>query len=563
MKQSRLCLERTIRQMRALQQTERNLLVMSDFHISEGFDETEGRWSINEDFFFDDQFARLLQFADRQRARHYGDAPWRLILNGDIFDFRQVGVPREGELEPDIAQVQAKEAKIARQKQKAMSRCEKAFGPGPSRLMSRWRVSRVYQGHPGFFQALAWFVARGNQVVFIKGNHDIEMHWLKVQMGLKHQLAEAYAKARTGGLYELDWAKLPKEFGRAEKDRVFFLPWNYYEPGRVYIEHGQQFRSDDSEAHVLWPMLPWDEKMLEFTWGDLFGRYVVNKFEELFPLIDNMKPHSKGAEWLIRKGIPQFLARGNFWGDLKSLFGKLGSALGGLRCVFEKNWNHWKKFEEFAAEREAELGEYGEQIGLDAACATALEKLKRSPKLRSKWLMPGWFIIRLFEGGALVLLSWLAIGFLRVLWRIGAGANILALVSATLVRSAAGLIVGAVGLWGLKRAMQRPEERLMNEALQIHKALHEHGKSVKYVFLGHDHNAYIKRLDAELAKKHDIAIQDRFYANSGTWTAVITHETELVHNAQQFAFLRLVGDTAQLMRWNDSGGSWEPVVLQH
>jgi len=109
MEQSRIYLERTIRQLEILGQERRNLLVVSDLHLSEGFDEAEGVWSINEDFFFSDQFTRFLQFAERQRARHDG-APWRLILNGDVFDFRQVGVPRDDRVKQEIRERRKLEA---------------------------------------------------------------------------------------------------------------------------------------------------------------------------------------------------------------------------------------------------------------------------------------------------------------------------------------------------------------------------------------------------------------------------------------------------------------------
>jgi hypothetical protein len=44
---------------------------------------------------------------------------------------------------------------------------------------------------------------------------------------------------------------------------------------------------------------------------------------------------------------------------------------------------------------------------------------------------------------------------------------------------------------------------------------------------------------------------------------VIVYEAELVQNARQFSFVRMIGDIAHLMRWNDGGGTWEPIVLQY
>lgn len=561
MESSRAYLDKVIRQLEELRQEKRNLLVVSDLHLGEGFDEAEGIWSINEDFFFDDQFARFLQFANRQRARHSG-APWRLICNGDIFDFRQVGVPRDGETAPDVLEVREKEASRAGSHQTGLSASEKVYGPGTSRLMSGLRADLVYQGHKGFFQALSWFVARGNELVFVKGNHDLELHWPKTQASIKRLLTDAYAEARAGvdGRYDLDWAELPEKFGLAERKRIFFLPWNYYEPGRVYIEHGQQFHGTDSQAHILWPVLPWDENALELSLGELFGRYFVNQLEALFPLMDNMKPFSKGVNWVLNKGIPRLLAGGNLWNGLKELWKQLWHALKGAARIYEKNRKHRSSFPKFDRERQAELEEYGERAGLGAACVRALDALKSPPQLRSRGLVWGWLAIRLLEVAGILLLLLALLAALSALALIGAGVAILGLKKAMLVCSALGWIGAAVMRW-LKLKMQRPEEHLMGKATQIHQVLHDHGKGVKYVILGHDHNAHFQRLDTDLAHKYDVSVKDCFYANSGTWTAVIVHDEELVRNARQFALVRVLGDTAHLMRWNDGGGTWEPSVL--
>ncbi|UCC61946.1 MAG: hypothetical protein JSV36_14290 [Anaerolineae bacterium] len=564
MEQSRVYLDKTVRQLEMLRREQRNLLVVSDLHLSEGFDEAEGLWSINEDFFFDDQFARCLQFAQRQRAR-YGGAPWRLILNGDIFDFRQVIVPRDDQVKQEIREKRLLEKRrtsattepAPSEEVYHLSLTEKNYGPGTSRVMSSWRVDRVYQGHKGFFQVLAWFVACGNELVFIKGNHDIELHWLKVQMGIKRQLCEAYEAAQDGGLYDLDWQGLPNALGRAELDRVYFLPWNYYEPKRVYIEHGQQFHSTDSEAYILWPVLPPEENELELTLGDLFGRYFVNKLEELFPLMDNMKPFSKGMQWVLNKGIPSRLREGNLSGDLVELWAQLWNALRGARLIFEKNR---AELVEFGQQRQDELKEYGDHAGLGADCALELEALKSPPQLRSKRLIWRWLAVRALEVFGVLLLLLAVVIALSAAVLVGAGVAFLGLKKAMMIYSAIGW-VGAAVTRGLKLKMQRPDETLAKKALEMHRVLHRHGKDVKYVFMGHDHNAAFQRLDAALSREYGLSVEDCFYVNSGTWTAVIVHDQELVPNATQFAFIRLVGDTAHLMRWNDAGGSWEPIVL--
>ena len=543
MEQSKVYLDRTLRQLKILSQAERNLLVVSDLHLSEGFNEAEGLWSVNEDFFFSNQFARFLQFAEQQKKNRYGDAPWRLILNGDVFDFRQVGVPRDEQTEKEIRNMRSLEASRNPKGSQVLSTNEKKYGPGTSRLMSHWRVKRVHQGHRGFFQALAWFVACGNELVFIKGNHDIELHWFKVQMAIKSQLRDAYDDARRGGLYELDWENLPESLGRAELARIFFLPWNYYEPRRVYIEHGQQFHASDSEAHILWPVLPSDENLLELTLGDLFGRYLVNKLEELFPLMDNMKPFSKGLSWVLHNGIPLLLAKGSLVSGLTALLAHLKDAIEGVFLIREKTRKHGQSPSDFDEKRQAELAEYGDRMGLGADCARDLDKLKTQPQLRVGLSST---VLRLLVTVAVALLALaVATGLLAL-----AGLNVL--LSILVILGAA----VALGTWRLKLEMLRPEKYLKDTAQEIHEVLLKHNKPVKYVIMGHDHHAFLTRLDDELKHK-----EGHFYVNSGTWTALIVHEAELVQNARQFSFVRVLDDTAHVMRWNDGGGSWEPIAL--
>jgi len=604
---SKRYLDRVSQQMQQLQQAKRNLLVVSDFHLSEGFRQDEGLWSINEDFFFDGPLARFLQFAEAQRAQHAG-APWRLICNGDILDFRQVGLPRDGQAAPGVTAIRAREAARRQAVRAGLSESEQLYGPGTSPLMSGLRVDLVYQGHPGFFQALAWFIARGNEVVFIKGNHDVELHWPKVQASIKRLLEQAYAEGRGEhpACYGLDWSGLPAMFDLAARRRVFFLPWNYYEPGRVYIEHGQQFHATDSQQYILWPVLPWDENELELSLGELFGRYFVTQLETLFPLVDNMKPFSKGISWVLARGIPWLLSTRSLWEGLKELGSQFGRALRGALHIYAKNRRHLDCLKqiarqnrrygespppdlthlrgsvescgaayevpasrpravagqqdadalaslvEFEARRRAELEQYGAQSGLGASCACRLDALKSLPQLRSRRLL--WELVGkplLMGIGALVLAVglWAVLTFLLALhW----------LLAALMVLSLAAVMVS----WLLKVQMVRPQDHLMEKAADIHRVLQQHGKGVRYVLMGHDHHAHLERLDTHARYGRDLHDGPCYYVNSGTWTALVVHDPELVRDARQFSFVRLQGDVAHVMRWNDGSGAWEPVVLR-
>ena len=65
-----------------------NLLIVSDLHLSEGRHPQTKKFSRNEDFFFDEEFSRFLDY--HQQHPQENRKPWHLIINGDFLDFLQV-----------------------------------------------------------------------------------------------------------------------------------------------------------------------------------------------------------------------------------------------------------------------------------------------------------------------------------------------------------------------------------------------------------------------------------------------------------------------------------------
>jgi hypothetical protein len=64
-----------------------NYLFVSDFHIAMGADPDHKIFNPREDFYYDDEFARFLRWADASRE---GKLPWELVFVGDCFDFLPV-----------------------------------------------------------------------------------------------------------------------------------------------------------------------------------------------------------------------------------------------------------------------------------------------------------------------------------------------------------------------------------------------------------------------------------------------------------------------------------------
>ncbi len=266
--------------------TPENLIVLSDLHINEGWLEDEGKYSPREDFFYARPFFDLLRHYEELRSTppHTG-SPWQLILNGDTFDFEQVmDLPSAGaELEAVCGvTTYAELGERAR------------FGLGTSEPEGCWRIRRIARGHPLFFAALGWFVAHGNRILMLKGNHDAELYWPGVQETLRREVLEAYRRYRR----QHPDAPPLEESGVAE--RIEFEPWFYYDSRyHIYVEHGNQYEPTNRYADPLCPVEPGDANTLALPQGMLFTRYVLNRLEEDFPYTDNVRPITRALPWML------------------------------------------------------------------------------------------------------------------------------------------------------------------------------------------------------------------------------------------------------------------------
>lgn len=171
-----------------------NLLVLSDLHLGEVLDEAGALRRSRE-------LSELLEFYAEECV---GGRPWRLVLAGDVLDFVHARVDDR----PDRADLVGKERALV----------------DLDHIVSSRRVP---------FAALAAFVARGHELVILRGNHDAELHWPEVQERLVEHLV------RLG----------------ADRSRIQFSPWFWHEPSFAYIEHGNQYDRFCSFEHVLEPTL--------------------------------------------------------------------------------------------------------------------------------------------------------------------------------------------------------------------------------------------------------------------------------------------------------------------
>lgn len=242
------------------------LIIISDLHLSEGWNPKTKRLSRNEDFFFDLNFQRFLQHLAQKAER--GGFRYKLIINGDFVDFLQfTSVPEGEDIDGEV-----------------ITKRERELGLGASPKKTLWKLNILMKGHWIFFNALKEFISRGNEAIIIPGNHDIEWVIPEVQRGFIDKLSD----------------DVPQDKKVEFQQKVSFLQWFYYDPKlSVFVEHGCQYDDLNSFDYFLCPYRK--EGTMDLPAGSFFVRYLFNRVERDYPFADNMKPMSKFIVWALCK----------------------------------------------------------------------------------------------------------------------------------------------------------------------------------------------------------------------------------------------------------------------
>jgi UDP-2,3-diacylglucosamine pyrophosphatase LpxH len=185
-------------------------------------------------------------------------------------------------------------------------------------VQSLMKLRNIMNSHPNVFRVLGWFIAKDqNRIVILPGNHDVDLFWHAVRCELRTRIDE-FA-------------------GVAAGDRLVFHLGRVYRPAvmpSVWIEHGHQldvnnnFFLDNEErwSEASPPILDGadGEKRLMACVGTQFLADYLNKIDQTYPFVDNVKPFSKFvkmflvASALFRIGTPVRIAIAA-WGILRFL----------------------------------------------------------------------------------------------------------------------------------------------------------------------------------------------------------------------------------------------------
>lgn len=224
-------------------------IIVSDLHLGAGQAEAGNRL---EDFTSDAAFAGLVQSLIEESEA--AQREMELIFAGDTFEFLQVPALDEGEtFDPTVRY---------RPEQYAAS----------DEVSSAAKMSLIVAGHVLFFAALRAFLhaeAPRRTVTFIKGNHDVNLHWAGVQEVIRHTV-----EASSGP--------------RAEC--LSFVERRIAREG-IYVEHGNQYaerinRFPDFEE----PHDPQSPEQLYLPPGSGFVLGFLNAMEREHYWLDGVKP---------------------------------------------------------------------------------------------------------------------------------------------------------------------------------------------------------------------------------------------------------------------------------
>ena len=459
-------------------------LVVSDLHLRGGFENPTERL-----YHFDEEFADFLRYYRLNRAK---GRPWTLIIGGDFIEFLYI---------TDLPDPNDRLLRGA-----TFAESELRFGAGTESLKSRWKLDRILRAsHPQLLLALARFVAEGNRIVVLRGNHDLEMFWPEVQDHFRRLIAEHH----------------PNEFSymamkEAAAERVQFPQWFWYVPNLFYVEHGCQYDPFCATEHVLNPLVPGSPTRVQLSIAELAIRYFTNQMKTINAMAaENIMSVSEYIGWVV--------------GGNLSILPRVARLYGGMvRRVLAKAGRPDPQAERVVREEnDRRIAAVDARFGLPSGTAAKVNEMRARPVMRSAMATARFLALDLIATG--LILATVLVGLL--IWypaRIG----LLAMVGAAAVL---GLII-YVGALRFRRIAETAQLRHTAERLaNLFK--------VPYVILGHSH----------AAGTWPVA-NGTTYVNVGTWVPV--------SDDAFFVYFAAAGEGSErqcrLWRWNKRRREPEP-----
>ncbi|MCC6277955.1 MAG: metallophosphoesterase [Oligoflexia bacterium] len=269
----------------------KHTVILSDIHLADA--EPPHRYNPywkrfkRPKYFVDKHFKSFLEYI----AQRFNE-PIELIFNGDIFDFDSVmALPQNPQIH--------------------VNPLEKLRGLSAEEAKSQFKIRVILNDHIIWVTALREFILNGHRVIFVIGNHDIELHWPAVQKEL------------------IDALQLPLD----KRDQVRFCEWFYISNNDTLVEHGNQY---DAYCLCQNPINPLIRKGLKsyvrLPFGNLAGRFMLNGMGLMNPHVDSSFIKASLFEyfvWYFKYVVrtQPFLVFTWLWGAIVTLIYSVGEGL--------------------------------------------------------------------------------------------------------------------------------------------------------------------------------------------------------------------------------------------
>ncbi|HEX2867266.1 MAG TPA: hypothetical protein VHO03_09505 [Ignavibacteriales bacterium] len=273
----------------------REIYVVSDLHITQI--RNNGKPPSPLDKPTDDAFIGFMKYLTRKVMPGHG----MLIINGDFIDFLRItGLP---ETDADFLMWKGILGKIGIKRsvdslKASISKKEIKYGLNTDDFKSVWKLYVVSREHPAVFYSLMQWIEKGNRLIIVKGNHDLEFYWPAVRNTMRLILSE-----QSNGALSPEKLFLSRIF-----PDLLFVDDTLIIDGRYYIEHGHKY---DRYCHSIGGPLLKNKKEINMPFGSFFNRYLLNHIELAYPPFKNVR---------LRRNILPLLVEKRFFVGIRKLF---------------------------------------------------------------------------------------------------------------------------------------------------------------------------------------------------------------------------------------------------
>jgi UDP-2,3-diacylglucosamine pyrophosphatase LpxH len=219
-----------------------NYLMLSDVHLGSDIIPHLRPWALTSWLKHEAEIdARLSAWLDHYRLTRDRARPWRLVIAGDFLDLVGVSISTPASLrtKPTLE--------------------EERHGLGSPVDHVVCKIEAIARRHASVFRALGRFVAAGNALVIVRGNHDIELHW----------------RAAQRALVEAILAHEPARERASLRAQIEIRPWFFAVDGLLYVEHGHEFDAMCSYGDPLAPTCQRDRRRIRWTPFSVLLRFVA------------------------------------------------------------------------------------------------------------------------------------------------------------------------------------------------------------------------------------------------------------------------------------------------